>query len=195
MFDQIKLGREFFARLEEDDERVLREVAACGCPVCQGRLHRADYPRKPRGALIAPEGEVYVSRFSLCCAREGCRKRATPPSVRFLGRRVYLGAVVIVASMFARTLTGRTALRRVTGVPVRTTRRWLGWWRGAFVLTEVFASVRARLVGVAVDALPASIVQRLVGSPAEKVRAMLALLAPLTTSSVPDGSRFLRGAA
>jgi hypothetical protein len=195
MFDQIKLKREFFAVLEEEDERILREVAACGCPVCQGQLHRADYPRKPRGALIAPEGEGYVTRFSLCCAREGCRKRATPPSVRFLGRRVYLGAVVIVASMIAHTLTKRAELCRVTGVPARTTRRWLGWWRGTFVLTEVFASVRARLIGVAVDTLPVSIVQWLPGSPPEKVSAMLALLAPLTTGSVPDGSRLLRGAA
>jgi hypothetical protein len=195
MFDQIKLKREIFAALEEVDGRIVREVAACGCPVCQGRLDRADYPRKPRGALIAPEGEAYVTRFSLCCAREGCRKRATPPSVRFLGRRVYLGAVVIVASMIAQTLRKRAELCRVTGVPARTTRRWLGWWRGAFVLTEVFASVRARLFGVAVDALPVSIVQRLPGSSPEQVRTMLALLAPLTTGSVPDGSRFVRGAA
>jgi hypothetical protein len=43
--------------------------------------------------------ESFDRRFSLCCGREGCRRRATPPSVRFLGRRVYVGAVVIVASV------------------------------------------------------------------------------------------------
>src|SRR5262249_9187310 len=185
-----KLMREFFEGLVQEDERIVREVAACGCPVCQGRLHRADYPRKPRGALIAPEGEAYMTRFSLCCAQEGCRKRATPPSVRFLGRRVYLGAVVIVASMFARLLTRRAEHRRVTGVPARTTRRWLDWWRGAFLLTEVFVSIRARLVGVAVDALPASIVQRLAGSPPGEGRAMPALVPPPTPGSVPPGSPF-----
>jgi len=31
--------------------------------------------------------------LSFCCDRDGCRKRVTPPSVRFLGRKVYLGAV------------------------------------------------------------------------------------------------------
>ena len=181
MFDQIKLKREFFEALLQQDERMVCEVAACGCPVCQGRLHRADYARKPRGALIAPEGEAYVTRFSLCCAREGCRKRTTPPSLRLLGRRVYLGAVVIVASMFARVIA-RTEIRRVTGVPAQTTRRWLEWWGGAFVSTEVFvAVVQARLIGVAVDALPASIVLRLPGSLPEQVRAMLELLSPLTT--------------
>jgi len=31
-------------------------------------------------------------RFSFCCARDGCRTRKTPPSFRFLGRKVYLAA-------------------------------------------------------------------------------------------------------
>jgi hypothetical protein len=180
MFDQIKLKGEFFEELVQEDERIVREVAAHGCLVCQGRLHRADYERKPRGALIAPEGEAYATRFSLCCDREGCRKRATPPSLRLLGRRVYLGAVVLVASMLAR-VTVRAEIRRVTGVPAQTTRRWLGWWSGPFVSTAVFVAVQARLIGVAVDELPASIVRQLRGSPPEKVRAMLELLSPLTT--------------
>jgi hypothetical protein len=30
-------------------------------------------------------------------AEEGCRTRLTPVSVRFLGRRVYLGAIVLLA--------------------------------------------------------------------------------------------------
>jgi hypothetical protein len=33
-------------------------------------------------------------RLSLCCSQ--CRRRTTPPSVRFLGRRVYLAAVVVL---------------------------------------------------------------------------------------------------
>ena len=104
MVDEIEFGREFFTLLEHLDEEMARGVAARGCPRCEGPLHRGDYGRKPRGALIAPAGEAFVVRFSLCCGREGCRKRATPPSVRFLGRRVYLGAVVIVASIVALAL-------------------------------------------------------------------------------------------
>jgi len=194
MFDQIPFKRELFEALLQQDERIVCEVAACGCPVCQGRLHRADYARKPRGALIAPAGEASFTRFSLCCGREGCRKRATPPSLRFLGRRVYLGAVVLVASMLARVTSSATELRRVTGVPPRTTQRWLGWWQGPFISTEVYVAVCARLIGVSVEELPTSIVERLAGSPAEKVSTLLALLAPLTTGSVSDGARFVRGA-
>lgn len=191
---EIVFGCEFFAALFLIDEGIARRVAADRCPVCGGALHRSDYKRKPRGAQIAPAGEESVLRHSLCCDREGCRKRATPPSLRFLGRRVYLGAVVIVASLVARSIVVAAELRRRTGVPARTTRRWLAWWEGPFLSTEVFVAVCARLIGVAVEELPGSILARLAGSPTEKVRTLLKLLAPLTTGSVPDGSRFVRGA-
>jgi hypothetical protein len=194
MLDDPQLGREFFRFLVELDEAVTRRVAAEGCPVCGGPLHRGDYERKPRGALIAPAGEAFARRFSLCCGREGCRKRALPPSVRFLGRRVYLGAVVILASIVALALRSAVQIPHQTGVPARTTRRWLGWWQGPFLHTGVFVSICARLIGVDVGRVPASIVDRLQGTGTQRVRTMLELLAPLTTGSVPDGSRFLRGA-
>ncbi len=191
MVDQIELEREVFSQLEEIDAVLAWRVAAAGCGPCGGRLHRSDYPRKPRGALIAREGEAFIKRFSFCCSSEGCRKRATPPSVRFLGRRVYLGIVVIVTCVLARWRQ-MADVKRATGVAVRTTRRWLGWWCGPFVTTEVFLDLCARLVGVAIERLPASIVERLTGSPTAQVSTLLALLAPLTTGSVADGARLLR---
>jgi hypothetical protein len=190
MVEQFTFEREFFALLEQEDARIAQQVAAEGCAECGGPLHRSDYERKPRGALFAAGAEESVRRLSLCCGREGCRQRATPPSLRFLGRRVYVGAVVIAASMVGLVLQAAGALRKATGVPARTVRRWLCWWQGAFLSTEVFVAVRARLVEVAVTALPASIVERLAGTEEERMRTMLVLLAPLTTGSVRDGSRF-----
>lgn len=195
MLGDLDLGREFFLQLVRVDEAVVREVVAGGCPWCGGPLHRSDYDRKPRGALIAPAGEEFVRRFSLCCGQEGCRKRATPPSVRFLGRRVYLGAVVIVASMVALALRSAGEIRRRTGVPARTAARWVCWWQGPFLRTEVFVTICARLIGVDVGRLPASIVERLAGTWGERVSRMVVWLAPLTTGSVPDGARLLRGTA
>lgn len=194
MFDQLTFGREFFATLEALDQAIAQRVAANRCPVCGGPLHAGNFPRKPRGALIAPEGEAFVVRFSLCCGREGCRKRATPPSLRFLGRRVYLGVVVIVASLVAQAL-GAVGAKAATGVPRRTTCRWLSWWRGPFLATEVLVAIRARLVGVDVGELPRSIVERLPGTLEEQARTMLHLLAPITTGSLFDGARFLRDIA
>lgn len=195
MVDQFDLGSEFFALLEQFDEEITRRVASERCPWCGGPLHRGDYGRKPRGALIAPAAEESVRRFSLCCGRRGCRRRALPPSLRFLGRRVYAGAVVIVASMLALMLGTAGAILRTTGVPARTTRRWLGWWQGPFISTEVFVAVCARLIGVKIEELPTSIVDRLDGTLKQRVRTMLDLLAPITTDSVADGARFLRVAA
>jgi hypothetical protein len=142
---------------------------------------------------LAAAGEAFTRRFSLCCSREGCRRRATPPSVRFLGRRVYLGAVVIVAALVARRLAFAKQSRRATGVPARTVRRWLGWWGGPFTTTSVFLALAARLVGLAKHALPDAIVDRLPGEGGERIRWLLLWLLPLTTASLPDRARGLRG--
>lgn len=90
------LAGEFFVLLERIDQEIVRQVADGGCPRCDGPLHRGDYPRKPRGGLLARAGEAFNRRFSLCCG--WCRARCLPPSVRFLGRRVYLEAVVVLAT-------------------------------------------------------------------------------------------------
>lgn len=194
MFDHIQLPRHLFAALAQADEKIAHQVADRRCPLCGGPLHRSDYARKPCGALMAPAGEEFVMRFSLCCGREGCRKRATPPSLRFLGRRVYLGAVVIMASIVAQATESAAAIRKATGVPARTTRRWLAWWRGAFLGTEVFVALRARLIGVAVEDVPKSIVDQLVGTPEERVQSLLKWLRPLTTGT-GIGSLMLRDVA
>jgi hypothetical protein len=69
-----------------------------GCALCCGVLHSARYWRKPRGRAcdVGPEHD---RRFSFCCAVDGCRSRATPPSLRFLGRKVYLATIVVLVSM------------------------------------------------------------------------------------------------
>ena len=97
-----------------------RDPAECarrqGCR-CGGRLHCANYPRAPLGG---PEQlpDEYRQRFSFCCERDGCRKRLTPPSVRFLVRKVYLGAVVVLIRAMRQGPTPRPAheLSRVFGV-------------------------------------------------------------------------------
>jgi hypothetical protein len=196
MFDRIELGIEFFEGLTAIDAAIVERAAAEKCRDCGGPLHRGDYARKPRGGLVAPWAESVVRRFSLCCGRDGCRHRATPPSVRFLGRRVYVGAVVILASMMGLAAASARAAARTSGVPARTTRRWHRWWRGPFTTTAPFVELSARLVpSVARSALPASILDRLEGGPATRIARLLVWLAPLTTASAPGSSRFLRGLA
>ena len=99
----------FYRFLFEIDQDVAVQVQAGGCS-CGGVLHSARYPRKPRGSCISL-GESYETRLSFCCAVEGCRRRSTPPSVRFLGRKVYLGALVILIGAHANTETARSNYR------------------------------------------------------------------------------------
>jgi hypothetical protein len=194
MFDQINFGIEFFEGLERADAEIAAAVRAGNCQVCGGRLHRGDYDRKPRGGVVAAAGETQVRRFSFCCGREGCRRRVTPPSVRFLGRRVYLEAVVVVVSAAMLLLRPREVVH-ATGVPARTVRRWGLWWSGQFVTTAVFVAIKARFVGDApVEVLPLALLERICGSAQQRISTLARWLSPLTTRTVPDGSRFVRGA-
>ena len=92
----------FLTRIDAvEAERVRAE----GCPRCGSCLDSAPYPRKPHGlAASLREG---VQRFSFCC--RDCRRRATPPSVRFFGRRFRVAPVFLAASFLVRFIS-RAAL-------------------------------------------------------------------------------------
>lgn len=87
----------FWRLLTDIDHQTAGEVQAIGCP-CGAHLHSARYPRKPRGVPRTLFGEEYVTRLSFCCNRHACRRRCTPFSVRYPGRRVYLGVMVTLAT-------------------------------------------------------------------------------------------------
>lgn len=199
MSHESRLGEEWFASLEEFDRQIAEAVAAAGCRHCGGPLHQGNYERKPRGGHIAEAGEAFRLRHSLCCGREGCRKRALPPSLRFLGRRVYLEAVVLLASALAMGLETLRMAREVTGVPTRTLRRWHAWWTEAFPSSAVWTQLRARFVPPppAESDLPRPLLERAqtvlaAGASVSEVLLLAARwLSSVTTQSVPDGSRFV----
>ncbi len=123
------------------DELLAAEARKQGC-ACGGPLHRANYPRKPRGTA---EGEDW-QRLSFCCAKEGCRRRTTPPSVMFLGRKVYPGAAVVLVSVLRQKPTAMrlSRLKELVGVSARTVRRWRRWWLENFVQSRFWSSVQGR---------------------------------------------------
>ena len=187
----------FWQQLRETDEAIAARVARAGCPHCDGRLHRGDYPRKPRGGAIAVVAEDAERRISLCCDREGCRRRATPPSVRFLGRKVYVGAAIVIASVAALLTASISETRRETGIPTRTLRRWGGWWRVGFGGSLYLERMRGRFVPpLEVAALPWSLIERLSATVDDEttLSRCLAFVAPVTTASVADGARFAMAA-
>lgn len=200
------VGGELFALLTEWDAQIAAAVSAAGCPHCGGPLYQSNYRRKPRGGAVAPDGEAFSLRHSLCCGREGCRKRALPPSLRFLGRRVYLEIVVVLGSAWA-LIAGAAAAADDSGVPRQTLSRWGQWWRSVFPQSETWTDLRARFAPPPPSEadLPASLVARLDrdtradhDGAADRTSAAIMLarcIAPATTISVENGARFLRDAA
>jgi hypothetical protein len=143
------------------DQDLAERSRQKGCS-CGGRLHRADYRRAPRGGPVDLP-EQCCCRFSFCCDRDGCRKRATPPSVRFLGRKVYLGAVMVLISAMRQGPTPRRVgeLARLFGVDAATITRWQAFWRDHIPKTTFWTIARARLLAVveSTAALPRSLVE------------------------------------
>jgi len=168
----------FFRLLLRIDEELASDARAGGCE-CGGVLHRANYPRKPRACLSEVRSE-YATRFSFCCNR--CRKRLTSMSVRFLGRRVYLALAVVLGS--ARHAGQNPAAARLAGtleVPVRTLQRWRQWWGRQFPLTPLWQATCARFMPpVAIDRLPASLLERFAGNAEEVLMRLLVFLSPIT---------------
>ena len=146
-----------FFLLARIDLALAEEVRAAGCARCGGPLHDAHYLRKPRGGPPLPDS--LSVRRSLCCGH--CRRRSTPPSVLFLGRRVYWGAVVVVVAALRQRRPGSASaavLRRTLGVSWKTVRRWMDWWAEAFPASRTWRAFRGRLdATVRVDDLPAAL--------------------------------------
>lgn len=160
MYHELLRDASFWRFLFSIDQDLAETARQRACP-CGGRLHRANYPRKPRGG---PDDlpQEYGRRLSFCCEREGCRKRVTPPSVRFLGPKVYLGAVVILVSAMRQGPSPRRVaeLSRLFGANRRTIGRWQVFWQEVFPQTPFWKIARGRLVPVIeIDWLPRALTE------------------------------------
>lgn len=181
MYSSLLADASFHELLLAYDRDLAETTREAGCR-CGGVLHSAKYLRKPRAWLRRVEPEQQW-RFSYCCAVDGCRSRATPPSLRFLGRKVYLAVAVVLISLM-RHGANEGRMRRLTaaiGVDRRTVARWRLWWRDAFTTTPFWQIARAAFMPP-IDAaqLPVAIIERFIGSAAERMIALLRFLAPIT---------------
>jgi hypothetical protein len=129
MFHNPYTDTSFFELLLKNDQDTAQKVKAGGCPQCGGALDQANYLRQPRGvpAEIIANFDV---RFSFCCRREGCRKRETPPSVRYLGAHVYITLAIILASSSSEKL--RLYVIQQFKNSRRTLLRWQKFWATRF---------------------------------------------------------------
>lgn len=176
----------FYQFLFHIDQEMANETQLEGCAHCGGRLHVACYPRKPRGIHCALD-ESCESRLSFCCATDGCRRRCTPPSVRFLGRKVYLGAIVVLVMAMEHGLSAKRRQQLIEQLDLypQTLARWRRWWRKVFPASRCWQANRGHFIPpVDVSQLPGALLGRLSFDTLQhRVCLLLRLLAPLTTTS------------
>lgn len=186
MYQALLADARFHRLLLDIDQDLAATCRAAGCKQCGGVLHSARFPRKPRGQP-AGLGDAYDRRSSFCCAAQACRKRTTPPSMRFLGRRVYLAAVVtVVSAMQHGARSARRQLSERLSVSPRTVSRWRLWWLHSFAIGGFWNAASASFMPPADPTrLPASLLDRFVGGADERLVALLRLLLPITGGARP----------
>lgn len=181
MYATLLADTRFHDLLLAIDRDLADSCRAEGCD-CGGCLHSARYARKPRGRPIRL-GPEHDQRFSFCCAVDGCRSRATPPSLRFLGRKVYVAAIVVLIAILQNGASDARLerLAEVVRVDRRTIARWRRWWRDTFTATPFWRAARAAFMSpVDETRLPGALLDFFTGDAADRLIALLRFLGPLT---------------
>lgn len=175
------LNSTFHSSLTIIDQELAEATRLAGCP-CGGSLYQADYPRSPFGLPEALRHH-YDHRFSFCCG--DCRKRITPPSVRFFGRRWFPAPLLILISALAFGATEYRCIqiRRHFGVLISqsTWKRWRRWWRISFVETDFWLQAKGLIPIAYFNGLfPRTLLSLFSGCLEERLILLLKFLKPLT---------------
>lgn len=163
MLPELVQKANLFSLLYRIDQDLAESAKAKKCAFCQSRLDNSNYLRKPRGGP-ADIDEAHLVRFSLCCSREGCRRRTLPPSTRFDGRRVYWRCIILVVMALRQNQPeshsiGR--LQRMFSISRQTITRWIRYFSEAFPAGEQWKRLRGSLdAGVENSHLPGDLLNR-----------------------------------
>jgi len=144
MISEVFEKKSLFWDLYALDKLTAEQYQKRPCPHCGGPLHFANYLRKPRGELCDLPEEYFI-RFSLCCGAPVCRKRVTPHSCRFMGRKVYWFPVIVcVISERQRLLSKPNGLKFPEGLTIsrNTLARWSLYFRDDFPSSPQWQRIR-----------------------------------------------------
>lgn len=181
----------FHSLLIQIDNDLSEIMRSSKCTFCKGRLDSSPYPRSPHG-VPAEFREQYSHRISYCCA--DCRKRSTPPSVRFFGRRWFVAPVFILICALKQGANKSRAekIHRHFGIKVSasTWKRWQHWWQNYFEKTQYWKSHKGLLANPIEDnkSVPRELLSKIkwksakktVVKVSEKVVLLLRFLSPIT---------------
>jgi hypothetical protein len=105
----------------------------------------------------------------------------TPTSLRFLGRKVFFGVLILLVPVLRHGPTPARVSRLCAtfAVSVRTLRRWRRFWKETFVRSRVWETARGRFARpVRVHEMPGSLLEAFAGisDTEERVLAVLRLV-------------------
>jgi hypothetical protein len=133
----------FFEFLLEIDRSIAIAAHGVPCQHCGGKLDQADFHRTGYGIPDEAPAEVR-RRFSFSCRVDGCRRRKTPDSVRFIRGMAYAAIVIVLAAAVHHGLTPDrvTAIRQKLNVSRQTVSLWIKWWRDQFAASPFWRKAR-----------------------------------------------------
>jgi len=159
MLSELLKKKSLFHSLYIIDKNIAEQYRKKPCPHCGGPLHFANYPRKPRGE---PNGiaEEFFIRFSLCCGKEGCRRRLIPPSCRFLDKKVYWHvAILVIVSEYQNKESSIFKVAKLFNVSRNTIARWINFYQDIFPYSPKWKRIRGQAAAfIKNNKLPSSFV-------------------------------------
>ena len=149
MLSEIILKAALYEVLYRVDQELAEALREKGCPQdgCQGALHQANYSRKPRGGPDEIR-DALLKRRSFCCALKGCRRRATPLSVLFMGRRVFWRVAVVITVTLLQEQQAEHSVGKLSkrfGMDPRTLKRWMTYFSEVFPSSQTWERLRGRV--------------------------------------------------
>jgi len=178
----ILQSKSLFILLQKIDTELAEIRRMQRCPHCGGVLHYAPYQRKPRGGPPGLDASCSM-RLSLCCGKDGCRKRLLPPSVLFWGRHVYWASVLLVITALRQCRDkGYTIekLKALCGVTRPTLTRWMKYFRQLFPHSQAWKRLSGRLMpSVSDEDLPGGLLERFINTSGDTEQGLTACLKSL----------------
>ena len=186
MYTQIYLEASFWLLLSDIDEKIAHFYHQLPCFYCAKRMYWGNYPRKPRGLPPMAE-DIFAFRYGHCCS--GRRRRRTPPSARFLGRRVYVASFIMMI-FCPDTSNDNDHMKLVDSVSVGmdliTPIRWISWWSLDIPVSSIWKKICGLLgINISNEFLPHFISHQFAKKNINAEKAVLALLEFLAPIAVP----------
>ncbi len=161
MLPELLETTNLFHLLHRIDIDLAEQRKLAGCPFCGGPLHFSNYQRQPRGGPEKLPEKICI-RFSLCCGKEGCRRRTLPSSTLFMGRRVYFRCVILIVLALRGNNPrkySQTLLFRMFDIDWKTIKRWQDFFRDIFPFSDQWKRLRGMVSSeVKNESLPGGLV-------------------------------------